>query len=58
MGGGCAISECDRTDNALMLDSGAAIRPRVDLSKLDGHWVNVGCETEGQGFKQATTGFS
>lgn len=27
-----------------MLDSGAPIKPRVDLSKLDGHWVNAGNE--------------
>ena len=34
-----------KTDNRdLMLESGAPMRPRVDLAKLDGHWVNAGSE--------------
>lgn len=27
-----------------MLESGAPIKPRIDLSKLDGHWVSAGTE--------------
>jgi hypothetical protein len=27
-----------------MLENGAPMRPRVDLSKLDEHWVNAGNE--------------
>lgn len=41
---GVPFCEWDKTDKALMLDSGAPIKPRVDLSKLDGHWVNAGNE--------------
>ncbi|HDX8592879.1 DUF2235 domain-containing protein [Aeromonas veronii] len=34
-----------KADNRdLMLESGAPMRPRVDLSKLDEHWVNAGSE--------------
>ncbi|MBV7437741.1 DUF2235 domain-containing protein [Aeromonas sp. sif2416] len=41
---GVPFREWDRTDKALMLESGAPMRPRVDLAKLDGHWVNAGSE--------------
>lgn len=41
---GVPFREWDKTDKALMLESGAPIKPRVDLSKLDEHWVNAGNE--------------
>ncbi|WP_429076688.1 T6SS phospholipase effector Tle1-like catalytic domain-containing protein [Aeromonas hydrophila] len=41
---GVPFREWDKTDKALMLDSGAPIKPRIDLSKLDGHWVSAGTE--------------
>ncbi|MBP8173358.1 MAG: DUF2235 domain-containing protein [Aeromonadaceae bacterium] len=41
---GVPFREWDKTDKALMLESGAPMRPRVDLSKLDEHWVNAGSE--------------
>ncbi|WP_234035413.1 hypothetical protein [Aeromonas caviae] len=42
---GVPFREWDKTDKALMLESGAPIKPRIDLSKLDGHWVSAGTET-------------
>lgn len=41
---GVPFREWDKTDKALMLESGAPIKPRIDLSKLDGHWVSAGTE--------------
>ncbi|MGL4751780.1 MAG: T6SS phospholipase effector Tle1-like catalytic domain-containing protein [Aeromonadaceae bacterium] len=41
---GVPFREWDKTDKALMLESGAPMRPQVDLSKLDEHWVNAGSE--------------
>lgn len=41
---GVPFQEWKADNRDLMLESGAPIKPRVDLSKLDGHWVNAGNE--------------
>ncbi|MCS3766465.1 hypothetical protein HNP12_000504 [Aeromonas hydrophila] len=41
---GVPFQEWKADNRDLMLESGAPIRPRVDLSKLDEHWVNAGNE--------------
>lgn len=41
---GVPVQEWKADNRDLMLESGAPMRPRVDLSKLDEHWVNAGSE--------------
>ncbi|MGH1389238.1 MAG: T6SS phospholipase effector Tle1-like catalytic domain-containing protein [Aeromonas jandaei] len=41
---GVPFQEWKADNRDLMLESGAPMRPRVDLSKLDEHWVNAGSE--------------
>lgn len=41
---GVPFQEWKADNRDLMLESGAPMRPRVDLAKLDGHWVNAGTE--------------
>lgn len=41
---GVPFQEWKADNRDLMLESGAPMRPRVDLSKLDEHWVNAGNE--------------
>lgn len=41
---GVPFQEWKADNRDLMLESGAPMRPRVDLSTLDGHWVNAGNE--------------
>lgn len=41
---GVPFREWKADNRALMLESGASMQPRVDLVKLDGHWVKAGTE--------------
>ncbi len=41
---GVPVQEWKADNRDLMLESGAPMRPRIDLSKLDEHWVNAGSE--------------